>query len=167
LGGTIGAAAVIQLDPSSGDPTGPQFPQFPLYMGAGNGAAGEGVPPIVGPVQTSVQVPTPGGTAFNLYVAIGPGDAGLVGAQYDFVVCNEANCDITANPFCIISHDTFPGPDSTTCQSSLQSGSAPSLTFMPGDTMTIQAYNAETGAVENTVDVRWSMDFAISPAGAF
>jgi hypothetical protein len=163
LGATIGAAAQIQLEPSSGDLG---APTFPLYLGPGNGAAGQGVPPIPGPVQTSVEVPTPGGTAFNLYVAIGPGDSGGVGAQYDFIVCNEADCDIMTNPFCIIEHDSFPGPDNTTCQSNT-SGGALGLTFLPGDTMTIQAYNAETGSVENTVDVRWSMDFAINPADAF
>ena len=66
LGGTIGAAAAIQLTQFSGADF---VPTTPLYLGPGNGASGEGIfsipPAPVAAPQTSVQVPTPGGTAFN------------------------------------------------------------------------------------------------------
>jgi hypothetical protein len=170
LGGTIGGAAQIQLDPESGFLG---VPKFPLYMGPGNGAAGEGIfsplsppAPVPGP-QTSVQVPTPGGTAFNLTVSIAPGDAGLLGAEYTFIVCNEADCDITMNPFCKVANDSFPGTDTVVCSSSTQMGSAPSLEYLPGDTLSIQAYRSEANIVTNTVDVRWSLDFAIAAPDAF
>ena len=171
LGGTIGGAASIQLADDTGVlPAG--GPTTPIYMGPGNGASGRGIfsippAPVAGP-QTSVQVPTPGGTAFNLTVTIAPTDAGPLGADYTFIVCNEADCDITANPFCIIGHDPFPGNDLTTCSSRFQTGSTPALDYLPGDTLSIQAFKSEARPVTNsTVDVRWSLDYAIAPADAF
>jgi len=168
LGATIGANAGIQLASISG------FlgaPQFPIYMGPGNGASGQGItsipPAPVAAPQASVQVPTPGGTAFNLWVSIGPGDAGPLGSDYNFIVCNEADCDITTNPFCKLGNDSFPGTDTTVCSSSTQLGSVRTLDYLPGDTLSIQAYRSEASIVTNTVDVRWSMDYAIAPADAF
>ncbi len=176
LGGTIGGAAQIQLDMTTGANG---LPTTPIYMGPGNGAAGKGIfsippAPVAGP-QTSVQVPTPGGTAFNLTVSIAPSDAGPIGAEYTFIVCNEADCDIFTNPFCKVAHDSPPGNDTTVCNSSL-SGGALAEDYLPGDTLSIQAYNSEaliavskTGAITLTppLDVRWSMDYAIAPADAF
>jgi hypothetical protein len=168
LGGTIGGAAGIQLSSISGNLG---APTFPIYMGSGNGASGQGItsipPAPVAAPQASVQVPTPGGTAFNLWVSIAPGDSGPLGSQYTFIVCNEADCDITTNPFCQVAHDSFPGSDSTVCSSSTQLGSARSLDYLPGDTLSIQAYRSEAAVMTNTVDVRWSMDYAIAPADAF
>lgn len=168
LGGTIGGDAGIQLNSVSGDLG---APTFPLYLGPGNGASGQGTTsmppaPVAGP-QTSVQVPTPGGTAFNLWVSIAPGDAGPLGSDYTFIVCNEADCDITINPFCKLGDDSFPDTDTTVCSSSTQLGSALSLDYLPGDTLSIQAYRSEAAITTNTVDVRWSMDYAIAPADAF
>ena len=170
LGGTIGGAAQIQLASDTGVlPAG--GPTTPLYMGPGNGAAGRGITsispaPVAGP-QTSVQVPTPGGTAFNLVVSITPTDAGPAGADYTFIVCNEADCDITHNPFCIIGHDNFPGNDLTVCSSKFQTGSMPTLDYLPGDTLSIQAYKSEANIMTSTVNVNWSLDYAIAPASAF
>jgi hypothetical protein len=168
LGGTIGGAAGIQLASSSGFLA---APQFPIYLGPGNGASGQGItsipPAPVAAPQASVQVPTPGGTAFNLWVSIAPGDAGPLGSQYTFIVCNEADCDITMNPFCQVGNDSFPGTDTTVCSSSTQLGSAPSLDYLPGDTLSIQAYRSEAAVTTNTVDVRWSLDYAIAHADAF
>lgn len=175
LGGTIGGAAGIQLDMTTGANG---APTTPIYLGPGNGAAGKGIfsippAPVAGP-QTSVQVPTPGGTAFNLTVSIAPGDAGPLGAEYTFIVCNEADCDIFTNPFCKVAHDSPPGNDTTVCNSSL-SGGALAEEYLPGDTLSIQAYNSEAiipvpkagVALPPPLDVRWSMDYAIAPADAF
>jgi len=178
LGGTIGGAAQIQLTQFSGNLG---VPTTPLYMGPGNGASGEGIfspdspPAPVAAPQTSVQVPTPGGTAFNLVVTIGPSDSGALGSQYSFVVCNEADCDITMNPFCQVAHDATPsGNDTTACSSNLQTGSARALEYLPGDTLSIQAFNSEATFPGGSVippppilDVRWSLDYAIAPASAF
>jgi len=176
LGATIGKAASIQLVTSSGvTPAG--GPTTPLYMGPGNGASGEGIfsfpPAPVAAPQTSVQVPTPGGIAFNMTVSIAPGDSGPLGSEYTFVLCNEADCDLLTNPFCKVAHDSFPGNDTTVCSSSL-SGGALAEDYLPGDTLSIQAYNSEASFVgpaaisrPNTVDVRWSLDYAIAPADAF
>jgi hypothetical protein len=169
LGGTIGNAANIQLATDTGVfPAG--GPTTPIYLGPGNGASGRGIfslppAPVAGP-QTSVQVPTPGGTAFNLVVSIAPSDAGAAGADYTFILCNEADCDIMANPFCIVGHDHFPGNDLTVCSSRFQTGSAPAEDYLPGDTLSIQAFKSANFAT-NTVDVRWSLDYAIAPADAF
>src|SRR5215469_8729714 len=76
LGATIGHNADIQLTTNTGTSlTG--GPTFPLYMGPGNGAAGNGNTPS----QTTVQVPTPGGTAFNLLVSITPPGIGAGGRR--------------------------------------------------------------------------------------
>jgi collagen triple helix repeat protein len=157
LGATIGANADIQLTTNTGTSlTG--GPTFPLYMGPGNGAAGNGNSPS----QTTEEVPTPGGTAFNLLVAITPPGigAGGPGSGYKFVVCNEGTCDPSVLS-CVI-ENTAPGPNFTTCTTP----AGEFLDFAPGDTLSIQAFK-NTVTVNNTVDVSWSMDFAISPAGAF
>jgi Collagen triple helix repeat (20 copies) len=170
LGGTIGGAAQIQLATDTGVlPAG--GPTTPIYLGPGNGASGRGIfsippAPVAGP-QTSVQVPTPGGTAFNLVVSIAPTDAGPLGADYTFILCNEADCDITNNPFCIIGHDPFPGNDLTVCSSRFQTGSMAALDYLPGDTLSIQAFKSEAAISTNTVDVRWSLDYAIASPDAF
>jgi hypothetical protein len=169
LGGTIGGAAQIQLASDTGVlPAG--GPTTPLYMGPGNGASGRGITsippaPVSGP-QTSVQVPTPGGTAFNLTVTITPTDAGPAGADYTFIVCNEADCDIMANPFCIIGHDHFPGNDLTACSSRFQTGSVAGLDYLPGDTLSIQAFKSEADIPTSTVNVNWSLDYAIAAMDA-
>ncbi len=170
LGGTIGGAAQIQLTQFSGDLG---VPTTPLYMGPGNGASGEGVfspdspPAPVAAPQTSVQVPTPGGTAFNLTVSIQPTDAGPLGADYTFILCNEADCDMMNNPFCTVANDGFPNSDSTVCSSNTFIGSQPSLEYLPGDTLSIQAFKSEATVPTNTVDVRWSLDYAIASPDAF
>ena len=173
LGGTIGGAASIQLVQSSGADF---APTTPLYMGPGNGASGEGIvsipPAPVAAPQTSVEVPTPGGTAFNLNVSVTPSNPiGPPGSEYTFIVCNEADCDITMNPYCRIENDS--GGSTTSCSSETFDGGAipvtPSLDFLPGDTISIQAYNSETvfPTAAPPLDVRWSMDFAIATADAF
>ena len=174
LGETIGAKAAIQLDNTTGSGGNPTNP---IYMGPGNGAAGKGIVPIGAPVQTSVQVPTPGGTAFNLLVTLAPGQTLLFGTEYTFIVCNEADCDIMNNPYCRIRNDS--GGKTTSCSSSTYNDGSggipvdPTLDFLPGDTLSIQAYSSEllgpvgTPVPGNTIDVSWSMDFAISKAGAF
>jgi hypothetical protein len=177
LGGTIGAAAGIQLTMETGSLG---APTTPIYMGPGNGASGRGIfsippAPVAGP-QTSVQVPTPGGTAFNMTVSIAPNDAGPIGAEYTFVLCNEADCNIFTNPFCKVAHDSAPGNDTMVCSSSL-SGGAMTEDYLPGDTLSIQAYFSEAimtvskGAPVSIappppLDVRWSLDYAIAPADA-
>lgn len=171
LGTTLGTNAQIQLTQFTG---GAGHPTTPIYMGPGNGASGNGIfnpfppPSPVAAPQTSVQVPTPGGLAFNLFAAISPTDVGPVGGAYAFVVCNEADCSIFTNPYCEVENLT-PGPDTTTCSSTTFVGTppvTPALEFLPGDTLSIQAYNA-TDTPNNTVDVSWSMDFAINKADAF
>ena len=168
LGGTIGNQAAIQLDENSGNLG---VPTFPLYMGPGNGASGQGIfsipPAPVAAPQTSVQVPMPGGTAFNMTVTIAPGDSGPLGAQYTFILCNEADCDIMTNPFCNVANDAFPGTDTTACSTSTFVGSPAAEDYLPGDTLSIQAYKYEASITTNVVDVRWSLDFAIAPASAF
>jgi len=169
LGGTIGGNAGIALTTISGNLG---SPSFALYMGPGNGASGQGIAsippaPVAGP-QTSVEVPTPGGTAFNMTVSIAPTDAGPLGADYTFILCNEANCDMMTNPFCTVAHDNFPDPDSMVCSTNtfLQS-SALALDYLPGDTLSIQAFRSEAAIPTNTVSVRWSLDYAIASPDAF
>jgi hypothetical protein len=58
------------------------------------------------------------------------------------------------------------GSDTTVCSSALQTGSAQALDYLPGDTLSIQAYNSEAAMSVNDVDVRWSLDYAIAPADA-
>jgi hypothetical protein len=160
LGGTIGGFAHIVLNDTSGSGG---LPTFPLFMGAGNGASGQGVPPP-GQPQNSVQVPTPGGTAFNLYALISPTDSGTPGTAYVFVVCNEADCTIFTTPYCELGND-FPGPNTIFCQSD-NSGGPLGLDFLPGDTMSIEAYSFEANPT-NPVNVAWSMDFGIASEDAF
>jgi hypothetical protein len=187
LGGTIGDQASIQLNNSSGFAG---VVTTPLYMGPGNGASGEGIfsippAPVAGP-QTSVEVPVPGGTAFNLWVSITPLDSGPSGTAYTFVVCNgtlsgsgePGDCDFATNPFpfetnpnCTLGNDSPPPSDNTVvCNSATNNfpGSPTSLHFAPGDPISILAYKSEgTTEVSNTVNVNWSMDFAIDTADAF
>jgi Collagen triple helix repeat (20 copies) len=173
LGATIGFNAQIQLVQSSGALF---APTTPLYMGPGNGASGEGIfsipPAPVAAPQASVQVPTPGGTAFNLNVELTPASPiGPPGSEYTFIVCNEADCDITTNPYCRIENDS--GGSTTKCSSETFNGLAipvtPTLDFLPGDTLSIQAYNSETvfPVAPPALDVSWSLDYAIAPADAF
>jgi len=174
LGGTIGNAASIQLTEDTGFDS---MSTTPIFMGPGNGASGNGIafpfppPPPTVPLanaQSSVEVPMPGGTAFNMLISLAPGDAGTAGAEYTFIICNGADCDITANPFCRIHHFPFPGPDPTTCNTTTYPGSTPALTFLPGDTLSVEAYNSSgIGQTTNVSDLRWSMDFAISSEDAF
>ncbi len=169
LGATIGAAASIQLTTESGDtPAG--GPTSPIYMGPGNGAAAAGLTslppaPTANP-QTSVQVPTPGGVAFNMTVSITPQDAGALGSDYTFILCNEGDCNILTNPHCKVAHDALPDPDTMVCSTSTFIGSIPTLAYLPGDTLSIQAFKSEAMIPTNTVDVRWSLDYAIDPADA-
>jgi hypothetical protein len=164
LGGTVGAAASIQLDPTTGSGG---FPTFPLYMGPGNGADRGAV--SVNSGQAAVQVPTPGGEAFHLEVKISHdagGPAGTGGA-YQFIVCNEihlvggiteTNCDLTGVS-CSINNDVgglSPRPHEVRC-----SDDSNELEYLPGDTLSVQAYNLENST--ETVDVSWSLDYAIGP----
>jgi hypothetical protein len=160
LGTTIGTMAGIQLSPTTGTGTG--LLAFPLYMGPGNGASVAGIATPPGAPQASVEVPTPGGNAFNLQVLISPAGVGPGnGGDYIFIVCNEATCDPTVLA-CDMDQDT-PTP-LTTCASNSGSGVAVNgpLAFLPGDTLSIQAFNSEMST--NTVDVSWSLDYAINPA---
>ncbi len=136
LSGAIGASASIQLTPSTGflgNPT------FPLYMGPGNAAD---------PVQSSVQVNTPGGEAFHLQVRLSL-DPGF-GGEYTFIVCNEEDCTGTLR--CSAAHDAF--INQNTCADDIDEQE-----YLPGDTLSIQAYNAEVST--NTVAVSWSLDYAV------
>lgn len=183
LGGTIGNQAAIQLSDESGAGG---FPTQPLYMGPGNGASGEGITsippaPVAGP-QTSVEVPMPGGTAFNMTVSITPTDSGPVGAAYTFVVCNgtlsgtgeSGDCDFSSNPFpfdtnpnCTVANDSPPPTaDTIICNSNASTVGPKFLHFNPGDPLSIMAYSSEANPT-NIVDVNWSMDFAIDTADAF
>ena len=149
LGGTISGAAGIELNEDSGNLA---IPLTPLYLGPGNGASGEGITsippaPVAGP-QTSVEVPTPGGTAFNMTVAITPTDSGPLGSEYTFILCNEADCDIVTNPYCKVANDSFPNPDSTVCSTNTYVGSPLSLDYAPGDTLSIQAYKSEAASAD-------------------
>ena len=137
LGATVGAAAGIQLTGTTGSGGNPS-----LYMGPGNGAD---------LVQTTVQVPTPGGEAFHLQVQLfnapaqtGPGSGGA----YAFFVCDEQNCATTLT--CEIEDAAL------TCSNDIDE-----VAFPPGDTISIRAFNDETSV--NTVDVAWSLDYAIGP----
>jgi hypothetical protein len=162
LGGTVGAFTSIQLDPSTGSGG---FPTFPLYMGPGNGADRGSV--SVNSGQAAVQVPTPGGEAFHLEVKIShdPGGPAGTGGAYEFVVCNEihvagnteTNCD-PAVLSCNIVNDTgiADRPHEERC-----SDDSHELEYLPGDTLSIQAYNLENST--DTVDVSWSLDYALGP----
>ena len=150
LGSIVGIAASIQLTPDTGsDVGGIGTPTSPLYLGPGNGAARAFSPNA----QTSVQVPTPGGDAFDLQVSIsntppisppGPG----FGGEYTFIVCNENVCDLTALE-CDIDQNL------TTCQDRTHF-----VDYLPGDAISIQAYNSEVST--NSVNVGYSLSYAIA-----
>jgi hypothetical protein len=138
-GGTlagVGQFASIQISPSTGVGG---IPTFPIYMGPMNGAD---------PDQTSVQVNTPGGEAFHLQVRIAPGPG--FGGEYLFIVCNEEDC--TGPLRCDVAHDAI--VDQTTCSDDVHEQE-----YLPGDTMSIQAYNAEVST--QTVSASWTLDYAI------
>ena len=162
LGATIGPRAQIQLTPATGSGA---LPKTAIYMGPGNGASGDGVfsfsPEPGASPQASVQVPTPGGTAFHLQVSIGPtGPSGMggVGGSYQFVVCNEMSCDLMGLE-CMSKQNT------TLSMVQTCADDTDTLVFAPGDTLSILAFNNENSA--NTVDVSWSLDFAIDSGDAF
>lgn len=182
LGGTIGNQADIMLNDTSGSGG---FPTTPLYYGPGNGASGEGIfsippAPVAGP-QTSVEVPMPGGEAFNMWVTITPNDSGPPGAAYTFIVCNgtfsgsgePGDCDFATNPFpfdtnpfCTVANDSPPpSADTVTCNSDA-SGGPLALVFAPGDPLSILAYSSEANPT-NLNNVAWSMDYAIDTGSAF
>jgi hypothetical protein len=159
LGGTVGAFASIQLTPDTGLGG---FPTFQLYMGPGNGADRGSV--SVNSGQAAVQVPTPGGEAFHLEVktSANPGGPNGTGGAYRFIVCNEihiagqteTNCDQNVLS-CEIVNDVNAGrPGETRC-----SDDSNELEYLPGDTLVVQAYNLENST--NSVDVSWSLDYAI------
>jgi hypothetical protein len=153
LGGTVGAFAAIQLDPSTGSGG---FPTFPLYMGPGNGADRASISPDSG--QAAVQVPTPGGEAFHLQVKLShdPGGPAGTGGAFQFIVCNEATCDL-AGVSCNIVNDVGglnPRPHETTCFDDTGE-----VEFLPGDALSIQAYNLENST--ETVFVSWTLDYAM------
>ncbi len=132
LGDRIGAAAGIQLTPTTGGAN------PGLYMGPGNAASTD---------QSTVQVPTPGGEAFHLQVALSD-SPGLAGA-YQFFVCHEADCNPAPTPVTCEIEDA-----DKTCSDDLNE-----VEFLPGDTISILAFNEESSS--NTVDVSWSLDYAI------
>ncbi len=109
-------------------------------------------------VQATEQVPTPGGTAFHLQVQLyldgpppgggpgGPGDS----AAYTFIVCDNQTCDpATAGVSCVIR-----GTDSTCFDDT------DTVDFLPGDAISIMAYNS-AGEPE-TLNVSWSLDYALA-----
>jgi hypothetical protein len=135
LGATIGPATVIQLSPARGFLTNP-----PLFLAPGNAASTD---------QVSVQVPTPGGEAFNLQVQLSsfPG----LGTAYEFSVCDEADCTPAPTPVTCTVQDL-----ATTC-----SDDSNEVEFLPGETISVKAFNDE--GTPATVDVSWSLDYAIGP----
>ena len=141
LGNIVGKDAGIQLDPATGDGvTG--NPVFPLFLGPGNGADF---------VQTTVQTPTPGGTLFNLHVALAPGEtSGIVGSEYTFEICNENDC--TTGVTCKVHHDLV--ENTTACRDAVNS-----FAFAPGDTVSLIAWNSEVST--DTVDIGWSAEFSV------
>jgi len=158
LGTTIGTAAQIQLVPSSGNNF--ELPSSPLFLGPGNGASGEGVSPVPpAQAQVSVETPTPGGTAFHLQVMIAPGPSTGAGGAYTFVVCDAADCVIATLSCRILQEPSSPPPAIQVC-----SDDADSLPFLPGDPLSIEAYNSGYLDTDNDVDVSWSLDYAIDPA---
>ena len=138
-GGTlagVGRFASIQLTPSTGSAG---APTFPIYMGPMNGAD---------PDQTSVQVNTPGGEAFHLQVRTSP-EPGF-GGGYIFIVCNEEDC--TGPLRCDLEQPTI--APVTTCSDDVDEQE-----YLPGDTLSIQAWNDDSSS--NTVSVSWTLDYAI------
>jgi len=159
LGTTIGTGAAIQLEPLSGNSL--EEPAFPLFMGPGNGAAGEGFPPPVG-AQTSVQVPTPGGVGFGLQIMIAPGPSTTAGGAYTFILCNGDTCELADVSCRILQEPGAPPPAVQIC-----TDTSDSLSFLPGDTLSVEAYNSGYLDTNNTVDVSWSLDYMIANASAF
>jgi Collagen triple helix repeat (20 copies) len=121
----------------------------PLYMAPGNAADF---------VQGTVQVPTPGGCARHLQVQLWtppgfPGGPGT-GNTYTFIVCQGApgvppNCESTGVS-CTIS-----GLDSTCADDT------GSVTFLPGDSLSIMAFNSM--GEPRIVNVTWSLDYLYAP----
>jgi hypothetical protein len=134
MGDVIGPGALIQLTSSTTSTSS-------LFMGPGNAASTPS-----GSGQATVEVPTPGGEAFHLQVRISEDTDFTPG--YQFIVCNENTCDIT-KVACTISGDA------QVCSDNVHE-----LDFLPGDTISIKAYNSLATAPP-TVDVSWSLDYAI------
>jgi hypothetical protein len=130
LGDEVGADTGIQLTPTTTSTA-------PLYLGPGNAASKD---------QVSVQVPTPGGEAFHLKVALSNTPGGSL--DYNFIVCNELECDPLTVTCTIEDADT-------TCTDNIHE-----VDFLPGDTLSIQASSSDA-VTGNTVDVSWSLDYAI------
>jgi hypothetical protein len=131
LGATVGDDAEIQL-------TAETDPAFSLYLGPGNGASF---------TQTTVQIPTPGGEAFDLQVHLD--DEPGPGTSYTFVVCNEANCELASSGIsCTIADGEV------ACSDDLDE-----VEYLLGDTISVQAFNSEGDPA--TVDVGWSLDFNV------
>lgn len=133
LGDTIGADAGIQLTDALVNPP-------VLYMGPGNGADF---------TQSTVAVPVPGGVASDLQVVVSgePEAADAVGTgTYTFSVCDNGNC-ATGITCPIVG-------TATTC-----SDDTDTWGFSPGDTISIQAYSS--AGTPATVDVSWSLDYAL------
>lgn len=131
LGSTVGGNAEIQLATGPGS----------LFMAPGNAASFK---------QTSVQVPTPGGEAFHLQVAVDntPGNVGSPAAAYTFAVCDENVCTVgSPGVSCVIAAAAVSCFDDTD-----------EVAFNTGDTISILAFNSV--GTPNTVDVGWSLDFA-------
>lgn len=135
MGNEIGFDAQIQLTPTTGFNG---VPTFPIYMAPGNAADIN---------QSSVQVPTPGGEAFRLQVALSA-NPGPAGSEYTFIVCSEGNCPLTGVT-CDIADAAKVCSDDTG-----------ELDFLPGDTISILAFSSEN-STNTTVDVAWSLDYAI------
>jgi Collagen triple helix repeat (20 copies) len=135
MGEEIGSDASIQLSPATGLNA---KATLPIYMAPGNAADVD---------QSSIQVPTPGGEAFHLQVALS-NNPGLAGSEYTFIVCNEADCS-PSGVTCNIADAAKTCFDDTG-----------EVEFLPGDTISIMAFSSEN-ATSNTVDVAWSLDFAL------
>jgi len=129
LGDKVGGDSLIQLTPLTAV-------SAPLYLGPGNAASTD---------QSSVQVPTPGGEAFNLRVALSNTPSGSL--DYNFIVCNELECD-PLKVTCTIEDAE------TTCFDNTHE-----VEFLPGDTLSIQAFSSDA-VTGNTVNVSWSLDYA-------
>ncbi len=132
LGDDIGAAAGIQLTTATSS-------VFPIWMAPGNGAD---------TIQSTIAVPTPGGCAFDLQVALDE-DPGTASA-YTFVVCDQGDC--STGLACIISNAA------TTCADDVNV-----LGFAPGDSLSVVAFNS--AGTPATLDVGWSLDYAYNPSG--
>ena len=170
LGGTIGNAAAITLEGLPGawrcrPRRSTSDPETALRARASP-------PSLRSPMLTpaSVQVPDSGrhGVQYvGFYCAY---RCGCNGASYTFVICNGADCSETTNPFCAVQVGILPPPPPNTTTSCTTTGfpaSPDSLDFLPGDTLSIQAYASGGAVVYNPVSVSWSMDYAIDSSDAF